>query len=60
MAADQAEYAQEEKTVGDEKVVIEVAYAKEFLAGEVADHAGQHEQGAENAGSPAEITDDCR
>jgi hypothetical protein len=55
--ADQAENAQEEEAVRKKEVIVEIPNRQEFSAGKKADHAGQHKQGAEDAGGPAHVID---
>jgi hypothetical protein len=57
--SDHAENAQENKTVGNPEEIVEIYDTKEFSTGEKADDPSKHQQGAENAGCPSEIIDDC-
>jgi hypothetical protein len=50
--------AQEQETIRNEKEVEETSDTKEFGTCEETDDAAQHQQAAENPGSPAEIIDD--
>jgi hypothetical protein len=58
MAADQAEDAQEEETVGNEKIIIKIRHPQKFPADKESNNAGQHEERPENARSPTKIIDD--
>jgi len=54
------ENTQENKAVCNEKIVVEISDTQEFGTCEKPDNAAQHQQGAENPGSPSEIVNNCR
>ena len=60
MAPDQTENAEEKEAVCDIEKIVKIPDGEKFAAGKVTDNAGQHEQCAKNAGSPAQIMDKGR
>jgi flagellar motility protein MotE (MotC chaperone) len=55
----QEKNAQEQETICNEKEIPEIADTKESSACEKANDAAQHQQGAENTGSPSKTIDYC-
>jgi len=43
MSADQQEYAQENKTIGDKKEIVKISDAEKCGPGEEADHTAKHQ-----------------
>jgi hypothetical protein len=52
---DEDKYTQEQKAVGDKEEIVEIHDAKEFSSNEKADNPTQHQESAENAGSPSGV-----